>query len=133
LTSGSDLLCAKWLIFTLRATTLDSDELQHRRINNWTDFSKRGEPGVSFNRQNNSVNVRGMDADRVVTRLDGVPLPWLNDGARGVQGGLNALSFDSLDAITFSGNTGTVRSGAVTGALDLATVSPSQLLSEGES
>lgn len=115
------------------ASTLTYHELEKRNIDDWTDFSKRGESGVNFNRQNKSVNVRGMDADRVVTRIDGVPLPWLNDGARGVQGGLSALSFDSLESITFKGNADTVRSGAVTGALDLTTLSPGQLLRHGKS
>src|SRR5690625_1460396 len=107
------------------SSTLNHHDLQQRSITNWTDFSKRGEPGVNFNRQNKSVNVRGMDADRVVTRLDGVPLPWLSDGARGVQGGLNAVSFNSLASLTFAGNAQAIRSGAITGALDLNTVSPS--------
>ena len=55
-------------------------------MRSWGDLSKRLEPGVNFNRQNNSINIRGLDQDRVLTRVDGIRLPWLDDGARGVKG-----------------------------------------------
>ncbi len=78
------------------ATVTTRQELHDRAIDSWEDFSQRGEPAVSFNRQNDSVNVRGVDQDRVVTRIDGIRLPWVNDGARGVKGGLGAVDFNSL-------------------------------------
>ncbi len=114
----------------LGSSTIDMHNMQQRSINNWMDFSKRGNASVNFNRQNNSVNVRGMDSDRVVTRLDGVPLPWINDGARGVQGGLNTISFDTLEEIIFLGNANANRSGSVTGGLDLRTLSPHNLITK---
>lgn len=108
---------------------VNHQQILERNITNWEDFSKRGELGINYNRQNKSINVRGVDADRVSTRIDGVPLPWLTDGARGVQGGLNAVSFDTLSSISVAGNADTVRSGAITGSLNLSTLSPHQLLS----
>ncbi|WP_154587752.1 TonB-dependent receptor plug domain-containing protein, partial [Bordetella pertussis] len=44
-------------------------------------------------------NIRGLDENRVVTRIDGIRLPWLDDGARGIQGGLNAVDFNTLSRL----------------------------------
>ena len=109
-------------------TVTDHHQLQQRSINDWTDFSRRGDPSVNFNRQNNSINIRGTDADRVVTRIDGVRLPWLSDGARGVEGGLNAVPFSSLSSVEIKRGAGSTQSGAISGAVDLRTLSPSDLL-----
>src|SRR5690606_28789015 len=70
-------------------TITTRQQLDQRAIESWEDFSKRGEPGVNFNTQNNSVNIRGLDGDRVVTRVDGIRVPWLQDGARDADGGLD--------------------------------------------
>lgn len=113
------------------ATITDRLELQKRNITDWSDFSRRAEPGVNFNRHNNSINIRGMDADRVVTRIDGIRIPWLTDGARGVEGGLNAVPFGSLSSIEVIRGAGSAQSGALTGALDLHTLSPYDVLEPG--
>ncbi len=104
------------------------ETLVERSIESWDDFGKRAEPGVNFNRQNNSINIRGMDQDRVVTRVDGVRIPWLNDGARGVKGGLNTIDFNSLSSIDLVRGTGATQSGSLVGYLDVLTLSPQDLL-----
>ena len=114
------------------STITTREQLDRRSINSWEDFSKRGEPSVNFNRQNNSVNIRGMDGDRVVTRIDGIRLPWLNDGARGEMGGLNSLDFDTLSSIDLVRAAGAPQSGSLVGYLDLRTLSPSDLLEPGK-
>lgn len=96
--------------------------LGERAIDSWEDFSQRGEPGLNFNRQNQSVNIRGMDADRVVTRVDGIRIPWQNDGSRGVKGGLETINFNTLSSIDLLRAAGGVRSGALTGSLELYTL-----------
>jgi hemoglobin/transferrin/lactoferrin receptor protein len=106
------------------------DDLQ---IRNWSDLGKRAEPGVSFNRQNNSINIRGLDQDRVLTRVDGIRLPWLDDGARGVKGGLEAVDFNSLSRLDIvrGADASGGGSGAISGIADLHTLDPSDLLGDG--
>jgi len=111
------------------STVVNSHQLRARNITDWTDFSRRGDPAVNFNRNNNSINIRGMDADRVVTRIDGVRLPWLDDGARDVKGGLNAVSFGSLSSVSILKGAGSVRSGSLAGTVDLETLAPLDILS----
>ncbi|TEA78604.1 TonB-dependent hemoglobin/transferrin/lactoferrin family receptor [Allopusillimonas ginsengisoli] len=110
------------------ASTTFRETLVERSIESWDDFSKRGEPGVNVNQRNNSINIRGMDQDRVVTRVDGVRIPWLNDGARGVKGGINTIDFNTLSSIDLVRGTGAPQSGSLVGYVDLHTLSPDDLL-----
>lgn len=114
------------------STRLTRDELDARGIEDWEDLARRGEAGVSFNRGTDSVNVRGMDQDRVVTRVDGIRLPWLTDGARGEQGGLSAIDFRSLSSVDLVRGAGAPASGSLTGYLDLHTLQPDDLLPPGQ-
>ena len=107
-------------------------ELESRQIESWDDLGRRGDAGVTFNRGTDSVNVRGMDRDRVVTRVDGIRLPWLTDGARGEQGGLSAIDFRSLSSIDLVRGSGAPASGSLTGYLDLHTLQPDDLLPPGQ-
>ncbi|AHV92147.1 tonB-dependent hemoglobin/transferrin/lactoferrin receptor family protein [Bordetella holmesii 30539] len=96
----------------------------------WSDVSKRLDPGVTFNRQNNSINIRGLDQDRVLTRIDGIRLPFLDDGARGVKGGLEAVDFNTLSRLDIVRGADSTKagSGALGGMADLHTLDPSDLL-----
>jgi hemoglobin/transferrin/lactoferrin receptor protein len=114
------------------ATVTHREALVERSIESWDDFGKRGEPGVNFNRQNNSINIRGMDQDRIVTRVDGIRVPWLTDGARGVKGGLNTIDFNTLSRIDLVRANGSTQSGSLVGYLDVLTLSPDDLLGEGK-
>ncbi|MGY6272540.1 TonB-dependent hemoglobin/transferrin/lactoferrin family receptor [Achromobacter denitrificans] len=111
-------------------TSTDRKRLDDLQIRNWSDLGKRAEPGVSFNRQNNSINIRGLDQDRVLTRVDGIRLPWLDDGARGVKGGLEAVDFNSLSRLDIvrGADASGGGSGAISGIADLHTLEPSDLL-----
>lgn len=114
------------------ATITTRQQLVERGIQDWEDFAKRGEPGVNFNRNNNSINIRGVDQDRVVTRVDGIRVPWLNDGARGEQGGLDTIDFNSLSSIDLVRGAGSAQSGALVGYMDIHTLSPDDLLAPGK-
>lgn len=99
----------------------------------WSDVGKRLDPGVTFNRQNNSINIRGLDQDRVLTRIDGIRLPFLDDGARGVKGGLEAVDFNTLSRLDIvrGADSAKAGSGALGGMADLHTLDPSDLLRDG--
>lgn len=110
------------------ATIITREQLVERGIQDWEDFAKRGEPGVNFNRTNNSINIRGVDQGRVVTRVDGIRLPWLDDGARGEKGGLDTIDFNRLSRVDVVRGTGATQSGALVGYLDIHTLSPDDVL-----
>lgn len=115
-------------------TSTDRKRLDDLQIRNWSDLGKRAEPGVSFNRSNNSINIRGLDQDRVLTRVDGIRLPWLDDGARGLKGGLEAVDFNSLSRLDIvrGADASSGGSGAISGIADLHTLQPSDLLTDGK-
>lgn len=114
------------------STRLSSTDLDDRGIEDWDDLARRGDAGINFSRGTDSVNVRGMDRDRVVTRVDGIRLPWLTDGARGEQGGLSAIDFRSLSSVDLVRGAGAPASGSLTGYLDLHTLQPDDLLPPGQ-
>ncbi len=111
-------------------TQTDAETLERRQIRSFDDLSRRGEPGVTYNRTNNSINIRGLDRDRVLTTIDGIRLPWLNDAVREVNGGLDSIDFQSLSSIDVvrGANSSQVGSGALGGALQLRTLDPDDLL-----
>lgn len=111
---------------------LSRSQLDDRDIDSWEDLSRRGNAGVGFSRASDSVNVRGMDRDRVVTRVDGIRVPWLTDGSRGEEGGLSAIDFSSLSSVDLVRGAGATASGTLTGYLDLHTLQPDDLLVPGQ-
>lgn len=113
-------------------TQTDAQTLERRQIRSFDDLSRRAEPGLNYNRSNNSINIRGLDRDRVLTTLDGIRMPWLNDAVRDVNGGLNSIDFQGLSSIDVvrGANSSQVGSGALGGALQLRTLNPDDLLGD---
>ena len=111
-------------------THTDRQALDDLQIQSWSDFGQRADPGVKFNPRTQSINIRGLDESRVNTRIDGIRQPWLNDGARGVRGGLSAFDFNTLWAlhIVRGVDSNAVGSGALGAAIKLTTLSPHDLL-----
>ena len=94
-------------------STIDRDVIEKRGIQSWHDVSRRMEPGLEFNEQNSSINIRGLDRNRVQLFVDGIPNPWLQDGARGTNGGHQSFSFGSLSSISVLKGTGVKGSGSL--------------------
>lgn len=121
-------------------TRTDADMLDKRFIRSFEDLGRRGEPGVNFNRVSESINIRGLDRDRVLTTIDGIRVPWMTDGARsqgptgGAQGGLDSFDFNGLSAVDIvrGANSSQVGSGALGGAVQLFTLNPEDLLEPGK-
>ena len=121
-------------------TRTDAKTLDERQIRSFEDLGKRAEPGVNYSRTSESINIRGLDRDRVLTTIDGIRVPWLTDGARsqgptgGAQGGLDSIDFNGLSAVDIvrGANSSLVGSGALGGAVQLFTLNPEDLLSEGK-
>lgn len=121
-------------------STTDAATLERRFIRSFDDLARRSEPGVNFNRSNESINIRGLDRDRVLTTIDGIRVPWLTDGARsqgpsgGAQGGLDSIDFNGLSSVDIvrGANSSQAGSGALGGAVQLFTLNPDDLLNEGK-
>ncbi|WP_200861656.1 TonB-dependent hemoglobin/transferrin/lactoferrin family receptor [Novosphingobium lindaniclasticum] len=114
-------------------TTTSADTLRERMVDTISDYARRVDAGVNFSSSNQSINIRGLDANRVLTTVDGIRLPWMNDGARGVQGGVAAFDFNSLSAIDVvkSGDSSYFGQGALGGVFAVRTLDPEDLLTEG--
>ena len=108
--------------------------LQKRAVDNFTDLGRRVDAGVNFNTRNNSINLRGLQDDRVLTTIDGVRVPWLVDPRDSARGGLNAFDFDSLSALDILRGSDSSRygSGALAGVVQLRTLDPEDLIEEGK-
>lgn len=122
------------------ATQTDRQVLDNQQILNFNELGARAIPGVNFSSVTNSINIRGLDQNRVVTRIDGIRQPYLagqrgNSPGTGVTGGVNAIDFNSLNSIDIvrGADSSTVGSGAFGGVVDLRTLSPSDLLTDGKS
>ncbi|HWJ74016.1 MAG TPA: TonB-dependent hemoglobin/transferrin/lactoferrin family receptor [Kaistia sp.] len=119
---------------TALVTTTTQQELTNRMIDSWQAFGQRAEPGVSFSTQNNSINVRGLDENNVLTTIDGIRLPWLGSGdARSVTGGLSTFDFNALSAIDIvrGADSSIGGSGAMGGLVALTTLSADDVIREG--
>lgn len=116
-------------------TTTTRAELDRQQIQNLTDLSNRVEAGISFNRQNGTLNIRGLDGARVLTTVDGIRQPFLID-TRINRAGANAFDFDSLSSLDLlRGGSGaaTLGGGALGGALAVRTLNPEDIIRNGRS
>ena len=121
-------------------TRTAAETLEKRQIRSFDDLGKRAEPGVNYSRNSESINIRGLDRDRVLTTIDGIRVPWLTDGARsqgptgGAQGGLDSVDFNGLSSVDIvrGANSSVVGSGALGGAVELRTLNPEDLLRDGK-
>lgn len=116
-------------------TRVTRRELDREQVQSLTDLSNRVEAGITFNRQTNSLNIRGLDGARVLTTIDGIRQPFLVD-TRITRGAQNAFDFDSLstlDLLRGGSGAATLGSGALGGALAVRTLDPEDLLRNGRS
>lgn len=114
--------------------TTTRDELQRAMITDVKEFSRRIDAGVNFDSSSGSVNIRGLQDNRVLTTIDGIRLPWLVDPRDSAKGGGNAFDFDSLSAIDITKGADSSRfgSGALGGVVELRTLEPEDLIEDGK-
>ncbi|WP_411032963.1 TonB-dependent hemoglobin/transferrin/lactoferrin family receptor [Shinella sp. BYT-45] len=115
------------------ATTVSDADIESKQITSIEDLGRSLEPGVGFNRSTGAVNIRGLEGPRVLTTIDGIPVPYLYDTTRGSSGGVDSFDFSSLSAIDIMRGADSSRagSGALGGALGLRTLEPEDLIGEG--
>ncbi|WP_144859135.1 TonB-dependent hemoglobin/transferrin/lactoferrin family receptor [Mesorhizobium sp. J18] len=118
---------------TVLTTTTDRQELDRQMVEDISDISRRIDAGVIFNENTKSINLRGLDQNRVLTTIDGIRVPWLNDPRESAQGGLNAFDFDTISTIDITRGADATRygSGVLGGVISLRTLDPEDLLTDG--
>lgn len=116
------------------ATETTAEEIQDNQVSSFEDLGRTLQPGVGFNRANGSVNIRGLDGARVQTTIDGIVIPYLDDGARDADGGIDSFDFDTLSAadIVRGADSSRAGDGALGGAVVLLTLQPEDLIGEGK-
>jgi hemoglobin/transferrin/lactoferrin receptor protein len=123
---------------TVLTERADRATLDRRNVTDPTDIG-RLTPGASFSTSTRSFNVRGLDQTRVSTTIDGIPLPFLDDGARGdgspgATGGVSSVDFDTLSAIDIvKGSDSSVFGGGMLGGgVRFRTLEPEDLIEDGK-
>jgi len=114
--------------------TTERAKIQERMVTDFKDFARRIDAGVNFNSNTKSVNIRGLQDQRVLTTIDGIRLPWLTDPRDSAQGGINSFDFDSLSSVDITKGADSSRygSGALGGVVELRTLNPEDLIEEGK-
>lgn len=119
---------------TPTATETTEAQLEKKQVASIEDLGRSIDPGVNFDRRNNSVNIRGLDSNRVTTLVDGIPLTYFNDNARGTNGGTESFDFFALTTVNVvkGADSSRIGDGALGGALLLRTLEPEDLIGEGK-
>ncbi|WP_455475665.1 TonB-dependent hemoglobin/transferrin/lactoferrin family receptor [Bartonella sp. B17] len=112
-------------ILTDRKTAENLDEKQ---ISNMQDVG-RLDPSINYNPKKNSIVIRGLDGDRVLTTIDGITIPWFEDSVRG-KGGNTTFDFNALSMLDIiqGSDSSLYGSGALGGIIALHTLNPEDLI-----
>ncbi|QKV20376.1 TonB-dependent hemoglobin/transferrin/lactoferrin family receptor [Oricola thermophila] len=120
------------------ATQTTDEEIERNQIDSIVDLGNTTEPGIGTGAAGRGVNIRGLEADRILTTIDGIPIPFLvNDARSGVNsadGGVDTFDFSSLSTVDIVRGADSSRagSGALGGAVVLRTLEPGDLLEEDD-
>ncbi|MBR0554637.1 TonB-dependent hemoglobin/transferrin/lactoferrin family receptor [Ciceribacter sp. L1K23] len=114
--------------------TTDRAVVQQKMVTDYKDFARRIDAGVNFDSASGSVNLRGLQDNRVLTTIDGIRLPWLTDPRESAVGGGDAFDFDSLSSVDITKGADSSRygSGALGGVVELRTLNPEDLIEDGK-
>lgn len=113
---------------TTRAT------LDKKQVDDVKDLGNTVDPSISYDSNSKSINIRGLEDDRVLTTTDGIPLPFFQDSVYSYGGGANSYDFQSLSSVDVlhSADSSRAGSGALGGALMLHTLEPEDLIQPGK-
>lgn len=114
-------------------TVTTREQLDRAQVQSISDLANRVEAGISFNRVNGSINIRGLDGARVLTTVDGIRQPFLAD-TRVDNRSTNSFDFDSLstlDLLRGGSGSSVLGSGALGGVLAVRTLDPEDLIRAG--
>ncbi|NKB84042.1 TonB-dependent receptor plug domain-containing protein [Ochrobactrum grignonense] len=83
------------------ANVTTADEIRKKDIESVKDLSNTLEPGLAVNTTTGSVNIRGLQDDRVLTTIDGIPIPYLDATVRTDVNGGGSDAYDISALSTF--------------------------------
>lgn len=114
-------------------TETTAREIADKQITNIEDLGRIAEPGVNVNKTTGSVNIRGLEGNRVLSTIDGIPVPYFNDPTRSATGGVDTFSFSSLSAVDVMRGADSSRAGAgaLGGVIAYRTLEPEDLIGDG--
>lgn len=122
------------IVNTPLASETTEEEIERNQVQSIEDLGRTLEPGVNFSRgTTNSLNIRGLEGHRVATIIDGVPIAYLQDGARSTSGGAESFDFFALTSVDVvrGADSSRIGDGGLGGALVLRTLEPEDLIGEG--
>jgi len=118
------------------ANVVTAEEIRKNNIDSVKDLTNTLEPGLAVNATTGSVNIRGLQDDRVLTTIDGIPIPYLDAAIRTQVngGGSNAYDLSALSTfdVLYGADASRLGSGAMGGAIALKTLEPEDLLAPGK-
>ena len=116
------------------ATETTRAELDKKQITNLEELGRVQEPGVNYNRATGAINIRGLEGNRVLATVDGIPLPFFDDPTRSSTGGVDTFSMSSLSAIDVMRGADSSRAGAgaLGGVIGFRTLEPEDLIGQGK-
>lgn len=64
------------------ATEIDAKTLEEKQVTDLDDLGRSVDAGINASRADFGINLRGLSGPRIVTTIDGVPIPYISNSAR---------------------------------------------------
>ncbi len=121
------------------ATEIDQKELIQKQVTNYDDIGRSVDATVNYSRADAGFNLRGLSGPRILTTIDGIPIPYLSNSSRqgafatsNANGGGDTFDFDSLSSLDIVRGADSSKggSGMLGGAFVLNTLEPEDLIPE---
>ncbi|MCO5964544.1 TonB-dependent hemoglobin/transferrin/lactoferrin family receptor [Sinorhizobium meliloti] len=123
------------------ATEIDAKTLEEKQVTDLDDLGRSVDAGINASRADFGINLRGLSGPRIVTTIDGVPIPYISNSARqgafasiNANGGGDMFDFNSLSVVDIVRGADSSRggSGMLGGAVVLRTLEPEDVISDGK-
>ncbi|ULR45156.1 TonB-dependent hemoglobin/transferrin/lactoferrin family receptor [Rhizobium sp. K102] len=122
------------------ATAVTQKQLEEKQVTNFDDIGRSVDAGVNYSRADAGFNLRGLSGARILTTIDGIPIPYISNSSRqgafapaNANGGGDTFDFDSLSSLDIVRGADSSKggSGVLGGAIVLNTLEPEDLIPEG--
>ncbi|GGD65114.1 TonB-dependent hemoglobin/transferrin/lactoferrin family receptor [Rhizobium anhuiense] len=122
------------------ATEITAKTLEEKQVTNFDDIGRSVDAGVNYSRGDAGFNLRGLSGARILTTIDGIPIPYISNSSRqgafapaNANGGGDTFDFDSLSSLDIVRGADSSKggSGMLGGAIVLNTLEPEDLIPEG--
>jgi len=110
---------------------VNSQIIEQRQVEDIRDIG-RLDPTLHYNSRTQGFVIRGLDNNRILTTIDGIRIPWLQDPARGTLGGVSNFDFNALSNLDIvrGSDSSLYGSGVLGGVVALRTLEPEDLLTD---